>query len=209
MSEEIFDDFGASIEVVDENEEVIEARQDQGQMVDVVDDTVDLDGSDLENIDLQRELRETKERFVRLNADFINFRKRQEREREEHTKYANERLLRDLLPVIDNLERAIESAKKAGEAAAITSGLELVVQEFLRAIKRSGAEPIEAVGKPFDPAIHEALQRVETDAVEPGYVAFEILRGYMLNGRVLRVSLVAVATGPEITSPDIENFDQN
>ena len=135
MSEEFFDDFGASIEVVDENEEVIEARQEQGQMVDVVDDTVELDGGDLENIDLQRELRETKERFVRLNADFINFRKRQEREREEHTKYANERLLRDLLPVIDNLERAIESAKKAGEAAAITSGLELVVQEFLRAIK--------------------------------------------------------------------------
>lgn len=157
--------------------------------------------------DTERELRETRERLLRLAADFDNFRKRQERERQDHTRFANERLLKDLLPVLDNLERAHDSAKRSGEAPAIVAGLELILQEFLRVIQRSGAEPIPAIGRPFDPALHEALQQMETDQVEPGAIAAEVLRGYTLNGRVLRPALVAVAKAPEITSPGMKAID--
>lgn len=218
--EEIFDEFGVVVEVSDEPSgqqgtstpapeapapDVLPSSS--GGSVDLVDDA----GPDAVNggigIDTERELRETKERLLRLAADFENFRKRQERERQDHTRFANERLLRELLPVVDNLERAWESARRSAEAPAITAGLELILQEFLRALQRAGAEVIDALGKPFDPALHEALQQVESETVEPGNVATEILRGYTLNGRVLRPALVAVAAAPEITSPGIKALD--
>lgn len=161
------------------------------------------DMADLDNLTPEQELRDTKERLLRLAADFDNYRKRQERERQDHTRFANERLLKDLLSVIDNLERAHDSARRSGESPAITAGLELVIQDFLRVLQRAGTAPIEAVGQPFDPALHEALQQVETDEVEPGFVAAEILRGYTLNGRVLRPSLVAVGRTPETTDPGV------
>lgn len=165
------------------------------------------DGS--EDLTPEQELRDTKERLLRLAADFDNYRKRQERERQDHTRFANERLLKDLLPVLDNLERAHESARRSGESPAIAAGLELVIQEFTRVLHRAGAAPIEAVGMAFDPALHEALQQIESDEVEPGCVAAEILRGYTLNGRVLRPSLVAVGRAPEITDPGVATLDDD
>ncbi len=161
-----------------------------------------------DELDTERELRETKERLLRLAADFENFRRRQERERQDHTRFANERLLLELLPVFDNIERACDSARRVGEARAIVAGLDLVTQEFRRVIQRAGAEPIEALGKPFDPALHDALQQMETEEVEPGCVSAEILRGYTLNGRVIRPSLVAVARAPEITNPGVTPIDE-
>jgi len=221
-----FDEFGVAVEIAPAEETEtppeVEPEPDEaapasdatgrtsgtnGLMPDHVDLPTDV-GLDSEDAsDTVRELRETKERLLRLAADFDNFRKRQERERHEHTRFANERLLRELLPVIDNLERAQESARRSGEAPAIVAGLELLIQEFHRVIQRAGAEPIPALGKPFDPALHEALQQMETDQVDPGCVAAEILRGYTLNGRVIRPTLVAVATAPEITSPGMKALD--
>jgi molecular chaperone GrpE len=153
---------------------------------------------------VERDLRDSRERLLRLAADFDNYKKRAEREKSDHTRFANERLLKDLLPVLDNLTRAIESARKSGEAPAITAGLDLVLQEFLRVIHKSGVEQINAVGAPFDPALHEAIQQVETDEFPPGSVATELVRGYLLSGRVLRPALVTVAVAPEATSPGIE-----
>lgn len=211
--EETFDEFGVVVEVSREPSEQDGAPapnvqpNGNGGSVDLVDEAGPGSGDGDAEISTERELRETKERLLRLAADFENFRKRQERERQDHTRFANERLLRDLLPVVDNLERAWESARRSGDAPAITAGLELILQEFQRALQRAGAEAIEALGKPFDPALHEALQQVESETVEPGSVATEILRGYTLNGRVLRPALVAVATAPEITSPGIKALD--
>ncbi len=147
------------------------------------------------------ELSETKERLLRLAAEFENFKKRRIREREEHLKFANERLLKDFLPVVDNLERALESARQSGQGQAIVAGLELVIHEFLNVMAREGVVPVESVGKPFDPSHQDALQQIETSEFEPGTVAAEVLKGYLLNGRVLRAALVVVAREPQARPP--------
>ncbi|HNU69576.1 MAG TPA: nucleotide exchange factor GrpE [Myxococcota bacterium] len=143
------------------------------------------------------ELAETKDKLLRLAAEFENFKKRRIRERDEQQRYANERVLKELLPVVDNLERALDSARQAGQAANLITGLDLVVHEFLRVLSREGVEPVLAVGRPFDPAYQEALQSLETNDSEPGTVVAEILRGYTLHGRVLRAGLVVVAKEPQ------------
>lgn len=146
---------------------------------------------------LATELNDTKDRLLRLAAEFENFKKRRMREREDQQKYANERLLKDFLPVVDNLERALESARQTGQGQAIIAGLELVVHEFQSVLAREGVVPVESVGKPFDPAHQDALQQIETTDVEPGMVAAEVLKGYLLHGRVLRAALVVVAREPQ------------
>ena len=154
-------------------------------------------------VQLRTEARESRDRMLRIAADFENFKKRNERERQEFMRFASERMLRDLLPVIDNLSRALESVRKAADAAAITAGLELVIQDFLRILRKNGAEPVAAVGKSFDPTVHEALHQIETDEYPPGTVIDEVQRGYLLNGRVLRPALVVVAARPEVTAPEL------
>ncbi len=143
------------------------------------------------------ELADTRDRLLRLAAEFENFKKRRIREREEQQKYANERLLKDFLPVIDNLERALDSARQTGQGQAITAGLDLVIHEFLNVMAREGVTPLQSIGKPFDPSFQDALQQIETSDVQPGMVAAEILKGYLLNGRVLRPALVVVAREPQ------------
>lgn len=142
---------------------------------------------------------EVNDKFLRLYADFENFKKRATKERQDHTKFATENLLREFLPVLDNLTRAVASARKSGEAPTIAAGIDMVTQEFLKVLKRAGIEPISVIGLPFDPSFHEALQQIETDSTIPGTVAVEILPGYLLNGRVLRPALVGVAKAPEKT----------
>jgi molecular chaperone GrpE len=149
----------------------------------------------------QTEAREGRERMLRIAADFENFKKRNERERNEFLKFANERLLRELLTLADNLARAVEAGRKAGESPTMTAGVDLVLQELMKVLKKFGLEAIDAVDRPFDPTYHEALQQVETDEHEPGTVLWESQRGYTLHGRLLRPSLVAVASAPEVTSP--------
>ncbi|MBM4396187.1 MAG: nucleotide exchange factor GrpE [Deltaproteobacteria bacterium] len=157
---------------------------------------------------LQEENRDTRDRMLRVAADFENFRKRNERERLDYMRFLHERILRDFLPIADNLLRALESARKSGDAPSVLAGVELVVSEFVKVLKKYGVEPIEAAGKPFDPQFHEALQQIETEESEPGAIVTEVQRGYLLNGRVLRPSLVVVAAAPEVTSPGVRRqFD--
>ena len=148
------------------------------------------------------EAREARDRMLRMAADFDNFKKRNERERLEFLKFSNERLIRELLPVADNLARAVDSARRSADTGVLVAGVDLVLQDFLKALRKFGVEPIDAVGRPFDPALHEALQQVEVEGTAPGTVVSEAQRGFLLNGRVLRPSLVTVAANPEITSPE-------
>lgn len=134
------------------------------------------------------------EQLVRLQADFDNFRRRMDRERDEIQGRVAERLLSDLLPVFDNLERALQYMPTEGEAKAWRVGLEMTLNGFLEALARLGVKPIQALGSHFDPRFHEAVQRV--DSVEPeGTVVEELQRGFLWNERVLRASLVKVSTG--------------
>ena len=136
---------------------------------------------------------EPDERYLRLAADFENFRRRKNQELLDRSRYASEDAARALLPVLDNLRRAVTHAAEAGAEATLVSGLELVVREFETALEKLGVEPIEAVGTPFEPALHEAIAGVESDAVDVDTVIDEVQRGYRLHDRVLRPSLVRVA----------------
>jgi molecular chaperone GrpE len=132
-------------------------------------------------------------RYLRLAADFENFRRRKAQELIDRSRYASEDAAKALLPVLDNLRRAIGHAADAGEEAVMVSGLELVVREFETALEQLGIEPIEAKGRPFDPSLHEAIGGEDSEDVEVDTVADEVQRGYRLHDRVIRPSLVRVA----------------
>ncbi|MCX5757191.1 MAG: nucleotide exchange factor GrpE [Candidatus Hydrogenedentes bacterium] len=131
-----------------------------------------------------------KDQFLRARADFDNYRKRMLRETEQVRRMAAERLIHDLLPVLDNLERSVEHAQ--AEPAGLTEGIVMVLQQFHEVLVRPGVEAIPAAGLPFDPTCHEALACIETAECPPDHVAQEMLKGYRLGGTVLRPAKVMV-----------------
>jgi molecular chaperone GrpE len=140
---------------------------------------------------------EHRDRYLRGAAEFDNARKRAAREREEYTRYANEALLREILPVLDNFERALQSARNEPAAAAVTAGVDLIQRELLRVLEKFGVTSFTSVGQPFDPERHEAIARVPAQGQPEGTVVDETARGYLLNGRVLRPAMVTVASSPD------------
>jgi molecular chaperone GrpE len=140
---------------------------------------------------------EHRDRYLRAAAEFDNARKRAAREREEYTRYANESLLRELLPVLDNFERALQSARNEPAAAAVTAGVELIQRELLRVLEKFGVTSFTSVGQPFDPERHEAIARVHAQEQPEGTVVDETARGYLLNGRILRPAMVTVASSSD------------
>ncbi len=147
-----------------------------------------------------RELEAQQDRYLRAVAEFDNVRKRSAREREEYTRYANESLLRDLLPVLDNLDRALVAARSEPRTA-LTTGVELIQRELLRVLEKFGLTPFSSTGQPFDPERHEAVARVPTTEFPDMTVASEIARGFLLHGRVLRPAMVTVAVAPDERDP--------
>jgi molecular chaperone GrpE len=135
----------------------------------------------------------TRERYVRAVAEFDNARKRAVREREELIRGANESLIRELLPVLDNFERALQAARGDAGAATVTAGVELIQRELLRVLEKFGVTSFTSVGTPFDPERHEAVARVPAAGRPEMTVVGETARGYLLNGRVLRPAMVTVA----------------
>jgi molecular chaperone GrpE len=135
---------------------------------------------------------EPDERYLRLAADFENFRRRKTQELADRSRYASEEAAKALLPVLDNLQRAVAHAAEAGTEEFFVSGLELVVREFEAALGKLGVVPIEATGHPFDPSLHEAIGSEEGAAVDVDTVGAEVQRGYRLHDRVLRPSQVRV-----------------
>jgi len=140
-----------------------------------------------------REAEATRDRYLRSVAEFDNYRKRAVREREEYVRSAAESLVRDLLPVLDNFDRALQAARQDPGAAAVTAGVELIQRELLRVLERAGVTPFSAVGAPFDPERHEAVARVSAVGQPDMTVVDETARGYLINGRVLRPAQVTVA----------------
>jgi molecular chaperone GrpE len=148
-------------------------------------------------VDLAAAVQETavlKDNLLRLQAEFENYKKRQVKEREESRKSANERLLTVLLPVFDNLERALDHGGEGGSPEKMLEGIQLVLKQFRESLSQFGVEPIEAEGALFDPYVHDAMSRVETDGDPPDGTVVEVYqRGYLLNGRILRAAMVGVA----------------
>ncbi|MCA9541405.1 MAG: nucleotide exchange factor GrpE [Myxococcales bacterium] len=143
---------------------------------------------------LQRQLEEWKTRAYRSAADLDNLRKRFQKERDELRKFGVEGLIKDLLPVVDNLERAMSHAS-SGDG--LIEGVKMVLRQFTQTMGRYGAEPFDAVGQPFDPTLHEAMTQMVSTEVEPGHVSSVFQRGWMLHGRLVRPAMVIVAKAPE------------
>jgi len=141
----------------------------------------------------EKEARENWDRFLRERADLENYRKRVGREKEELLNYGNKSLLEEILPIIDNLERALAHATE-NDQGAIVEGIRMTHAMLLAALKKFNVTPIEAVGAPFDSAYHQAMAQVPTDQHEPNTVVEEYQKGYMLKERLLRPSMVTVAT---------------
>ena len=146
----------------------------------------------------EAELAELKDKYVRLYAEFENFKKRVQRDKEDLSKYSREEVLYPLLPVIDNLEMALKHSGN-GLSEGLVKGVEITLREFQRVTEKFGLTPISAVDKPFDPALHHAMTVVERPDLEDKTVVEEFRKGYMFGEKVLRPSLVAVSrkTTPE------------
>jgi molecular chaperone GrpE len=145
---------------------------------------------------LEKEKKENWERYLRAAADLENFRKRQRRELDDARFEARSKVLKEMLPVLDNLERAIEHAAQAGQSP-IIEGVQLVLRQFTSAFERLDVTPIEAAGQPFDPNLHEAISQAESDQ-PPGTVVQVLQRGYRSAERLLRPALVVVAKAPAV-----------
>ena len=142
----------------------------------------------------QEAIAEYNERIVRLTADFDNFRKRAQREKDEARQFANQGLLEKLLPVLDNFEMALTAVKDADPS--VRDGVQMILDQLLGVLKESGVDPVDAMGQPFDPNLHEALSQEETMEVEEGTVVQQVQRGYKLNDRLVRPARVVVAKSP-------------
>ena len=143
--------------------------------------------------EVEDQLRQEKERVLRLAADSENFKKRLQREKEEQTRYANEAFMRELLPVIDNLERALQHSAPTPNQNSLLEGLTMTLKGFTDTLARFGCTPVEAIGKPFDPNFHEAVSQEESSEVEPNTVLKELQKGYLLKERLLRPAMVIVS----------------
>jgi molecular chaperone GrpE len=147
--------------------------------------------------ELRKQVEEKQDRLLRALAEAENFKRRTQRERDESVRYANESLLRDLIPVLDNLERALGAARTAGGAEGVVGGIELIHRELLKVLERAGVTRYSALGQTFDPTRHEAIARAVSVDAKPGTVVGETMPGYLLHNRVLRAALVSVAAAPD------------
>jgi molecular chaperone GrpE len=139
----------------------------------------------------EREAQANYDAFLRERAELENFKKRMQRQQADALRFACEPLIRDLLPVVDNLERALQHAD--GNGKSVVEGVRMVLKSLLDILERHGVKRIEAVGEPFDPARHEAMARVESDEIEPNRVVEQHHTGYLLHERLIRPALVTVS----------------
>jgi molecular chaperone GrpE len=140
-----------------------------------------------------QELKEKNDQLLRHVAEVENFKKRLEKERADLREFANESLIKDLLPVVDNLELAITHGRQQESGSALLEGVENVLKGFLQVITKFGATPIQALGEKFDPAFHNAVMQQEDDSVADQTVIQELQKGYLLKNRLLRPAMVVVA----------------
>jgi molecular chaperone GrpE len=143
-----------------------------------------------------------REQLLRTAADFDNYRKRSKRDVDDARQRGKDDLVRDLLPVFDNLERAVQTADTASDTRSVLEGIRMVLKLFEDTADRVGLERVPSVGERFDPAVHEAIQQQETDAQPPGTIVTEVVPGYRFGQRLVRPAMVVVARKPSEPKPD-------
>ncbi|MBP8976144.1 MAG: nucleotide exchange factor GrpE [Bacteroidetes bacterium] len=167
----------------------------QGELPDVTPPTAELE-------ELQKQVEMYKDLLLRKAAEFENYKRRSEQEIASVIKYANEALLLDLLPIVDDLERSLKHCKENANQEALVKGIELIYQKFIKVLENRGVKMIETVGKEFNVDYHDALMQVPRDDVPPLTVVEEVEKGYLLNDKVLRHAKVIVSSSPFQSSSD-------
>jgi len=150
----------------------------------------------------EAEAKESYDRFLRISAEFENYKKRTRREVEDFRKYANESLIKDLLSVVDNLERAVESSNTDSANDQLREGVDLTLKEILKIFEKYQVEPIEALEKAFDPTVHQAVSQEVSEAHPENTVIREFQRGYTIHGRLLRPAMVVVSKSERAAETD-------
>ena len=177
----------------EENNNDIEINKSEEQTTEEITDNESVNLDDYEK--LKANFSELNTRFLRLAADFDNYKKRASKEKTDLSLYANEELVRELLNVLDNLNLAIEHANPDGDIDSTVEGIKLVYNLFIATLDRFGLSAIDsAKGAEFDPRLHQAIERIETEELTPGLVLDELIKGYMFKDRLLRPASVTVST---------------
>ncbi|RMH34615.1 MAG: nucleotide exchange factor GrpE [Nitrospirae bacterium] len=143
-----------------------------------------------------QEYNELQEKYLRLAAEFENYKRRIQREQVEQIKFANEKILKELLTTVDNLERAIQCGRDQQTVGALLEGVELTYKHLVDTLTKFGVKQIESAGQPFDPSKHQAVAQVEAPSTPPNMVVEEYQKGYLLNERILRPAMVTVSKEP-------------
>jgi molecular chaperone GrpE len=144
------------------------------------------------------------DKYLRLAAEFDNYKRLNQRDQRDLIRYGNEQLLRELLPVVDNLERAIKASRNGGHSDALIQGVDLTLKQLTGALTRFNVIPVETAGQPFDPSKHQAVASVTSEHVPERHVVDEFQRGYLLHDRILRAAMVSVSTGRPNGAPETD-----
>ncbi len=202
-------DNNESVEnLVTEEKEVVDTKKEEKEEI-----AKDAERSDADRtIKLEKELEEKKkeaesnlDRLLRLHAEFENYKKRISKEQIEFAKFVNENLLKELLPVLDNLERAVNSAKNDKVFDSLKEGVDMTLKQFSSVLEKAGLKEITSIGETFDPNRHEALLMIESDEHEKNTIVEEHQKGYLLNNRVLRPSKVVVSKKNKTQKEECKN----
>jgi molecular chaperone GrpE len=147
------------------------------------------------------EVKALNDKYLRLAAEFDNYKRLIQRDQRDQIRFGNEQLLKELLPVVDNLERAIKSSREGGGSDVLIQGVDLTLKQLTGALTRFHVVPVETVGRPFDPATHQAVTSIESEKVPKQHVVDELQRGYLLHDRILRAAMVSVSAGQPDGTP--------
>jgi molecular chaperone GrpE len=151
------------------------------------------------------EVRALNDKYLRLAAEFDNYKRLIQRDQRDQIRFGNEQLLKELLPVVDNLERAIKSSREGGGSEVLIQGVDLTLKQLTGALTRFHVIPVETAGRPFDPATHLAVISIASETVPKQYVVNELQRGYLLHDRILRAAMVSVSSGQNDDAPETDD----
>ena len=150
------------------------------------------------------EVKNLNDKYLRLAAEFDNYKRLNQRDQRDLIRFGNEQLLKELLPVVDNLERAIKASRNGGNSDVLIEGVDLTLKQLAGALTKFHVIPVETAGQPFDPAKHQAVASVASENVPERHVVDEFQRGYLLHDRILRAAMVSVSTGRANGAPETD-----
>lgn len=178
-------------EAAEAAEEVVTAEQSEHAYEEAVSEAVE---EDARYVELLKLADENQQRFLRVQADFDNFRRRTLKEKEELGQYASMKLIGQLLPVVDNFERAVAAASSYGDFESLAKGVDMIFRQLEQTLEQEGLKAMNVVGEPFNPEFHQAIMQVESDEHEEGIVVEEVQKGYILKDKILRPAMVKVSS---------------